>query len=234
LLSLLSVYQLPDLPYETGALEPYLSKASIDAQRALQSRAVGVLNANYNGKGKNIPLYKLQSEGGLTPELKAAAGSHYNYCLFFSSLAPEDDTSAPSPILRKLFDAQWGGEDGFQAAFAAAAVEVAGAGGGWVWLSGKPGAKLTLTTTRGFENPFTVGGGPTIPFLCLAVVPVAYAEQFGGETPAAVAKYTAAFFNVVNWRRVSANYIQFATNLSPVPCTQGDLLGVPPPSFTRG
>ena len=44
------------------------------------------------------------------------------------------------------------------------------------------------------------------------------------------ADYLDAFFNVINWRRVSANYMQFASQGQAVPCTQGDLLAAPPPA----
>ena len=76
------VYALPDLPYDEKALQPHVSGEGIASGRAAQSRAVATLNGFYNGKGKNIPLYKLQGQAkGLpSPELRAAAGAHYNYC----------------------------------------------------------------------------------------------------------------------------------------------------------
>ena len=232
------VYALPDLPYDEKALQPHVSGEGIASGRAAQSRAVATLNGFYNGKGKNIPLYKLQGQAkGLpSPELRAAAGAHYNYCLFFASMTPEDDSSAPSPVLRKLFDAQFGGEDGVLEAFAKAGAEqlkdptAVAAGGLWLWLGVRKGNKLEVTATSGQANPLWEGEA-ALPFLCLDVSPAAYAAPYG-EGQAALEKYVAAWFNnVVNWRRVSANFIQFANNNAPVPCTQGDLLGLPPPSF---
>ena len=155
-------------------------------------------------------------------------------------MAPADDSSAPSPVLRKLFDAQYGGEDGVldamtKAAQGLGAVTSSGEGGGggaWVWLGVSKGNKLEVTATKGQENPlWDLGGDTPIPFLCLDVSPAAYATPYGADAKACGEYVSAWFNNVVNWRRVSANFIQFANNKSPVPCTQGDLLGLPPVSF---
>lgn len=226
------VYALPELPYASDALEPHISKEAIEYERStVQANAVKKLNEFYNGKGKNIAIAKLQAQSkGLPAELKNAAGAHYNYCLFFAGMAPEDDSSAPSPVLRKLFDQQFGGEDGVEEALTTAALTVSAAGTeGWVWLGVGPRGKLTVSATRSMENPLM--DDSSIPFLCLDVSPRAFSAPYG-EGDAALSKYVAAWFNnLVNWRRVSANYIQFAANNAPVPCTQGDLLGLPPPSF---
>ncbi len=85
--------------------------------------------------------------------------------------------------------------------------------------------KLVLSTTLGEANP--LWDGSAYPFLCLDMAKHAFEDQYGTDARS----YATAFFSVVNWRRVTANFLQFALNKSPVPCVQGDLLAAPPRSL---
>ena len=65
------------------------------------------LNAALKGKAP-VALAPLQSQ--TKPDWREAAGGHYNHCLFYECLTPQDDSLAPGPVLRKQFDADFGGE----------------------------------------------------------------------------------------------------------------------------
>lgn len=221
-------YALPPLPYGSAALEPYFGKELVDTLHdKIHAEYVTTLNEAYQGKKAPVAIANLQQQAKSMPaDVRRAAGGHYNHCLFFASLAPEADAAAPSAVLGKTLDQAFGSDDGFMASFKKAAEEAVGNGGGWVWLGVAPtGNKLVLTTTKGEDNPLMEG--TCFPFLCLDCNKRAYESQFGDD----VGAYASAFFNVINWRRVSANYVQFSTNKAPVPCVQGDLLAAPPASF---
>lgn len=225
-------YTLPPLGFDTAALEPYLSKSLVEQQVAIHSEYLKTLNDAFQGKPNPIAIAKLQKEvkgnifGEMSPQLRAAVGGHYNRCLFFRSLAPEDDYG-PIAALDKAIVTDFGGTDELDAALIKAAIAVAAVGGGWVWLGATPttNRKIAVTYTVGEDNP--VMDGSLFPFLAINVNKNAYEKQYGDDVKA----YVTAFNVVINWRRVSADYLQFSADKSVIPCVEGDLLAAPPKSF---
>jgi len=173
-------YSLPSLAYDTGALEPYLSKSLVEQQVAIHSGYLKTLNDAFQGKSNPLRIAKLQKEvkgvfGEMSPELRAAVGGHYNRCLFFASLAPEDDYG-PSAALDKAIDTNFGGADALDELLKKKAVAVEAEGGGWIWLGVTPtGNKLSLASTVGEDNPLM--DGSLFPFLGINVNKNAYEKQ---------------------------------------------------------
>ena len=171
-------YALPPLSYGEASLEPHLSGKVIKVLHdEVHASHVVKVNEAYQGTRDPQPLFKLQTQTkGLQPGVRQAVLGHYNYCLFFASMCPEDDSSAPGPVLRKAFDKEFGGEDGLQAAFVAGAKKVAASGGdGWVWLNSVGRGGVGVSVTTGESNPLAEGNG--VPFLCLDLAKAAYAPQ---------------------------------------------------------
>lgn len=85
----------------------------------------------------------------------------------------------------------------FQAAFKQAALTRFGSG--WAWLSSNREGQLEVHSTANQDTPVSEG---RIPIIGLDVWEHAYYLKFENRR----ADYIAAWWNVVNWKQVSANY----------------------------
>ena len=74
-------------------------------------------------------------------------------------------------------------------------------GSGWGWLSADKSGKLVLSSSQNQDNPLMEGGGLT-PILGIDVWEHAYYLHYKNLR----AEYIKAFFNVVDWAAVGANY----------------------------
>ncbi len=129
-------------------------------------------------------------------------GGHANHSLFWTVLAPAGKGGKPSADLAKAIDAELGGMDAFKEAFAKAAATRFGSG--WAWLVVK-GGKLAVGSTANQDSPLmgdAVAGFSGTPILGLDVWEHAYYLNYQNRRP----DYIAAFWNVVNWDQVSANF----------------------------
>jgi len=86
--------------------------------------------------------------------------------------------------------------DSFKQQFAAAAAKCFGSG--WVWVTRKTG-NMVIQSTPNQDSLLSVG---LVPLLGLDVWEHAYYLKYQNVR----ADYVSAFWNVVNWRQVEANY----------------------------
>ena len=126
-------------------------------------------------------------------------GGYYNHSLFWSTMSPNGG-GQPSGALADAVNADLGGWEAFQQAFAKAAATRFGSG--WAWLCVKDG-KLEVCSSANQDNPLMpgVGCGGT-PIMGLDVWEHAYCLNYQNRRP----DYIASFFNVIDWDAVAARY----------------------------
>jgi len=108
---------------------------------------------------------------------------------------------APSGELADAINAAHGSFEAFKEAFANAAATRFGSG--WAWLCVKPGGAVEVCSTPNQDNPLMPGVGcGGYPIMGIDVWEHAYYLNYQNRRP----DYINAFFNVVNWDKVSANY----------------------------
>ena len=202
-------YTLPDLGFAYDALEPYIDARTMEIHFT-KHHAAYVNNLNVAIAGK--PELEEKCPGELIANLKSVpeeirtavrnhGGGHVNHSLFWKMITP-GGAPAPTAELAAAIDTAWGSFDGFKEAFAKAAASRFGSG--WAWLCSKDG-QLSVCSTANQDNPIMgtdFGGCGCRPLLGLDVWEHAYYLNYQNRRP----DYIAAFWNVVNWDVVAANF----------------------------
>lgn len=196
-------FELPKLPYAFDALEPNIDAKTMEIHHDKHHQ--GYTN-NLNDAIKGTDMEGKTIENILTNldmENKAVrnnGGGFYNHSLFWKVMSPNGGGN-PSGDLAKAIDSAFGNFDAFKEKFSNAAKTQFGSG--WAWLCVHKGGKVEVCATPNQDNPLMpkVGCGGT-PILGLDVWEHAYYLKYQNKRP----DYIEAFWNVINWEEVSANY----------------------------
>ena len=198
-------YELPALPYAYDALEPHIDAKTMEIHYTKHHQAyITKANAALEGtEFTDLPVEELCARLGELPEAKRGAvrnnaGGHANHSLFWTILSSE--TSAPSDELQAAINSAFGSMDGFKDAFANAAATRFGSG--WAWLCKNDDGSLSVTSTANQDNPYMADVEGGTPILGLDVWEHAYYLNYQNRRP----DYIAAFFDVINWDKVSELY----------------------------
>jgi superoxide dismutase, Fe-Mn family len=196
-------FALPPLGYAYDALEPHIDARTMEIHHTKHHQAY-ITNANKALAG-HPDLRKLTADDllrhlpslpeDLRPTLRNNVGGHANHAFFWQIIGPGGG-GEPGGALAAAIVAGFGSFAAFQTQFADAAAKRFGSG--WAWLSVKAGA-LQIHSTANQDSPISEGATP---LLGLDVWEHAYYLHYQNRR----ADYVAAFWNVVNWARVDANY----------------------------
>ena len=201
-------FKHPDLPYAYGALEPYIDSTTMrihhDAHHAAYTNNLNKTLEKYPQYYKLEITKLLKSINTLPKEIQTSVrnngGGYYNHLLFWTMMAPAGTTQL-SPELEKALIKSFGSVAEFKTKFETAATGRFGSG--WVWLIKKPTGELYIESTANQDNmlmPFNTLKGT--PILTLDVWEHAYYLKYQSKRAA----YVKAFWNVVNWNKVSELY----------------------------
>ena len=199
-----SGYSLGKLEYAYDALEPHIDAATMEIQHSRHHQAY-ITNANNALKDHPallaLPPHELLANLDRVPEgirtvVRNNAGGHVNHAFFWQTIGPAASAGKPSAELGQALDAAFGSFDGFKTRFAQAATSTFGSG--WAWLVTKDG-RLAVLSTPNQDSPQMQGAQP---LLGIDVWEHAYYLRYQNRR----ADYITAFWNVVQWDRVSAFY----------------------------
>jgi Fe-Mn family superoxide dismutase len=196
-------FELPKLPYAFDALEPNIDAKTMEIHHDKHHQ--GYTN-NLNDAIKGTDMEGKTIENILTNldmENKAVrnnGGGFYNHSLFWKVMSPNGG-GKPSGELAEAINSAFGSFEDFKEKFSTAAKTQFGSG--WAWLCVHKGGKVEVCSTPNQDNPLMpkVGCGGT-PILGLDVWEHAYYLKYQNKRP----DYVGAFWNVINWEEVSANY----------------------------
>ena len=205
-------YEQAALPYSFDALEPHIDAKTMEIHHG-KHHATYIKNLNTALEGKaDLAAHSLDDlmahlgkveDKALQTTLRNNGGGHWNHAFFWETLAPADKSGKPSDELAKAIDASFGSMDAFKTTFGEAATKRFGSG--WAWLIKKDG-KLLVTSTPNQDNPLMPGLVPDTdlgtPLLGLDVWEHAYYLHYQNRR----VDYIAAWWNVVNWDKVSARF----------------------------
>ncbi len=188
------------LPYAYDALEPHISRATLEAHHGRHHRAY-VEKAKTLAKElrmDDMPLEQIiqfASRNGHQKGLLNNAAQAWNHAFFWRCLHP-DGGGRPAGDLADRIDATFGGYDAFLKEFTAAALGVFGSG--WVWLV-IDGPGLAIMDTPNGETPIMRGISP---LLTLDVWEHAYYLDYQNRRPDYVATIME---HLVNWGFAAQN-----------------------------
>ncbi|MBF2036537.1 MAG: superoxide dismutase [Leptolyngbyaceae cyanobacterium T60_A2020_046] len=193
-------YELAPLPYDYTALEPYISKSTLEFHHD-KHHAAYVSKFNDAVKGTDLDsqsieaaIKALASDPAKNGVFNNAAQA-WNHTFYWNSMKPGGG-GQPTGDLAKKIEADFGSFDQFAEAF-----KTAGAtqfGSGWAWLV-LDGGTLKVTKTLNADNPLTSG---QVPLLTMDVWEHAYYLDYQNKRP----DYISTFLShLVNWDFAAQN-----------------------------
>ena len=202
-------FELPPLPYDKAALEPHFDALTMEihhdkhhaAYVANLNKAIAG-NAALEGKSLEALIGDLASvPDAIRGPVRNNGGGHWNHSFFWKILAPKAG-GAPTGKLGDAINSTFGSFDEFKTKFEAAGIGRFGSG--WAWLVSN-GGKLEIVSTPNQDTPLmgnAVAGCEGKVILGVDVWEHAYYLKYQNKR----ADYLKAFWNVVNWNAVAANY----------------------------
>ena len=189
-------HQLPPLPYAMDALQPHISKETLEFHYGKHHQAY-VTNLNNLVKGtefENVGLEDIirKSSGGIFNN----AAQVWNHTFYWNCLAPRAGGEPKGPLAEAVSQ-KFGSFASFKEAFSKSAV--GNFGSGWTWLVKKADGSVDLANTSNAATPLT---GPDKPLLTCDVWEHAYYVDYRNRRP----DYVAAFWNLVNWEFAAKNF----------------------------
>ncbi|OAQ39149.1 superoxide dismutase [Pedobacter psychrophilus] len=195
-------FELPALPYASGALEPNIDQQTMEIHHDKHHAAyVNNLNAALEGKGDVGSIEDICKNISKHPvAVRNNGGGHYNHSLFWTVMGPNGGGN-PSGELATAIDEAFGSFDKFKEDFSKAGATRFGSG--WAWLIVGADGKLAVTSTPNQDNPLMdIAEVKGTPILGMDVWEHAYYLKYQNKRP----DYIAAFFNTVNWDEVSKRF----------------------------
>lgn len=197
---------LPELPYAYDALQPYMSKETLEFHHDKHHKAyVDKGNELIAGTGLEtlsledamVAAFKDKAKAGLFNQL----GQHYNHIHFWNWMSANGGGTKIPGALEKQIQTDLGGYDAFRKDFIQAGIGQFGSG--WCWLAiDNATGKLEISKTANGENPIVYG---KTPILGCDVWEHSYYIDYRNARQ----KYLEAFVdNMINWSYVEQLFVQ--------------------------
>ena len=193
-------YELPDLPYDYAALEPYYSARVLELHHDKHHAAyVKGVNATLDKLAAARDSGDLSSIVGLEKTLAFNLGGHVLHTIYWTNLSP-DGGGEPDGDLGAAISEDFGSFAAFKAHFSQATTLVQGSG--WGILSYEPMAdRLIIEQLEVHHQNTTLGG---VPLLAIDAWEHAYYLQYENRR----ADYVEAIWNVISWADVSRRFAE--------------------------
>jgi superoxide dismutase, Fe-Mn family len=199
-------YEVPPLPYDYNALEPYIDTQTMQLHHDKHHAAyVTNLNAAVQSHAQfaSLPVEQLIQRLNELPEnirtaVRNNGGGHANHSMFWRIMTPNGG-GQPGGDLANAINSTFGSFDQFKAAFNDAGVKRFGSG--WAWLILDQNGNLQVISSANQDSPLMEGN---FPIMGNDVWEHAYYLKYQNRRP----EYLNAWWNVVNWNEIEKRYQQ--------------------------
>lgn len=190
-------HELPKLPYATNALEPVISKTTMELHwgKHLQAYVDNLNKLIVGTKFENADLETISREaenGGIYNNGAQA----WNHKFYFDTFSPKARTT-PQGALAEAINKDFGSFEKFKEEFNKQAA--AQFGSGWAWLSKDKNGKLVITTYSNAENPLRHG---LTPLLGLDVWEHAYYVDYQNRR----AEHLQKVWDIIDWSVIEKRF----------------------------
>ena len=190
-------FELPKLPYEMDALEPFISKRTLEFHygKHHQTYVTNLNNLVIESKFENADLETIikDAEGALFNN----AAQVWNHTFFFMSLK-KDEKCVPQDELAEALKKSFGTYADFKDAFTKASLGLFGSG--WVWLVKNQNGLLEIIQENNAGNPLRKG---LMPILTCDVWEHSYYLDYQNKR----ADYINAFWSLINWKMIEERFL---------------------------
>ena len=194
---------LPPLPFATDALEPFISKETVDFHYNKHHKGyVDKLNRLLpNTPWENSTLDEIVHETFKKEQrIFNQAAQVWNHTFYWNSLTPpqEGGDNIPNRSLADAIDRDFGSLQTFKETFNMAALDLFGSG--WTWLVADANGKLSILPTRNAETPLSFG---LTPLLTCDVWEHAYYIDYRNVR----SEYLKNVWQIFNWEYAARNFM---------------------------
>ena len=190
-------FELMALPYAIDALEPVISKETLEFHHGKHLAAyVNNLNGLLPGSGfeeASLEEIVCKATGGILNN----AGQILNHELYFGQFTAPKADNAPTGKLADTIARDFGSFEAFKEAFQKGGATLFGSG--WVWLSADKDGKLVITQEANAANPVQKGLKPLLTF---DVWEHAYYLDYQNRRP----DHLAALWQIINWEVIGKRF----------------------------
>ena len=196
-------FELPPLPYDYAALEPYIDEATMKLHHDKHHQTY-VTNLNgavekHPELGKQTPEELVRNLADVPEDVRKVVqnngGGHVNHTMFWEIMKPGGG-GEPTGELAEEIKSAFGDFETFKKTFNETTAKQFGSGWGWLIYEG---GKLKIVTTANQDNPLSQGH---YPILGNDVWEHAYYLKYQNKRP----DYLAAWWNTVNWEKIDERF----------------------------
>lgn len=193
-------HQLPPLPYDYNALEPYISEQIMKLHHTKhhQTYVTALNNAEKAYTNASTPKDRI----ALQSALKFNGGGHINHSLFWKNLAPAHEKGGiggqlpEKTPLGQAVNKQFGSLDALKKEFNTKTLAIQGSG--WGWLGLNPTTKVLEVVTTSNQDPLL----SHFPIIGVDIWEHAFYLQYLNVK----ADYLKAIWEVINWDEAAKRY----------------------------
>jgi len=188
-------HTLPELPYGLDALEPNISRSTLEFHYGKHHAAYFKnLNGLLEGKPEAaLPLREVVVQAAPGPIFNNAAQA-WNHSFYWQCIKPGGGGTPSGALLDKI-NADFGSFEKFVEEFKAAGATQFGSG--WAWLVKGADGKLAVESTSNARTPLT--DASKTPILTCDVWEHAYYLNYQNRRP----DYLKAWWNTIRWEKVA-------------------------------
>jgi len=189
-------HELPKLPYAMDALQPYISKETLEYHygKHHQAYVTNLNNLIKNTEFENASLEEtiMKSSGGIFNN----AAQVWNHTFYWHCMTPKS-SGEPSGKLADAINKKFGSFEEFKKLFSQTAITTFGSG--WGWLAKNTNGEVELISTSNAGTPMTQHKKA---LLTCDVWEHAYYIDYRNARP----NYVENFWKLVNWDFVAENF----------------------------
>jgi len=194
-------FELPPLPYNYDALEPYIDTQTMQLHHDMHHQAyVTKLNSaveKYSDLQSKSPDELIRDLNSVPEDVRTTVrnngGGHVNHTMFWQIMAPNAG-GEPMGAIAEVIKDNFGDFETFKQRFNDAGTNQFGSG--WVWLVRSSDGKFEVTSTPNQDSPTTQGH---FPIMGNDVWEHAYYLKYQNKR----AEYLKQWWNVVNWNEIN-------------------------------